>query len=360
MPIYELRPDEIHPASPTTFEAEGIKERADLQRLLKQRIDCLEEGLLVLAEEFSDWADSSRRIDLLCLDSEANLVVVELKRTEDGGHMELQALRYAAMVSTMRFEQAVDALARSRDRGAPDRDAARADILGFLGWAAPDEDRFASVTRLILVAADFGKELTTTVLWLREQFSIDIRCIRLKAYRLEDGKRLLDIQQLIPLPEAADYQTKLGEKRLAERNDQAERHDQRLAFWAALLARAKPRTNLHANRQPARDTWISGGIGRTGFMLNYVARQTDSHVELWISKDKAAFQKLHADRDAIDQEFGHPLDWQELPEASGARIRFATQGGYRSPQQDWPAIQDAMIDAMIRMDQVFRRRVAAL
>ena len=35
--------------------------------------------------------------NLLCIDREANLVVVELKRTEDGGHMDLQAIRYAAM-----------------------------------------------------------------------------------------------------------------------------------------------------------------------------------------------------------------------------------------------------------------------
>jgi hypothetical protein len=47
----------------------------------------------------SDWEDSSRSIDLLCIDKQANLVVIELKRTEDGGHMELQAIRYAAMVS---------------------------------------------------------------------------------------------------------------------------------------------------------------------------------------------------------------------------------------------------------------------
>jgi RecB family endonuclease NucS len=44
-----------------------------------------------MAEEFSDWQDRSRRIDLLCLDTDANLVVVELKRTNDAGHMELQA-----------------------------------------------------------------------------------------------------------------------------------------------------------------------------------------------------------------------------------------------------------------------------
>ncbi len=52
--------------------------------------------------------DSRRRIDLLGLDKEANLVIIELKRTEDGGHMELQAIRYAAMVSTLTFEKIVE------------------------------------------------------------------------------------------------------------------------------------------------------------------------------------------------------------------------------------------------------------
>jgi len=33
-------------------------------------------------------------------------VVIELKRTNDGGHMELQAIRYASMVSAMTFERA--------------------------------------------------------------------------------------------------------------------------------------------------------------------------------------------------------------------------------------------------------------
>jgi RecB family endonuclease NucS len=50
---------------------------------------------IVIAEEFGEWEDSRRRIDLLGLDKNANLVVIELKRTDDGGHMELQALRYS-------------------------------------------------------------------------------------------------------------------------------------------------------------------------------------------------------------------------------------------------------------------------
>lgn len=112
MPSYDVRPDGLVPVALTTFEAEGLSERGHIQRLLKERITILEDGLMVLTEEFGTWSDSSRRIDLLCLDANANLVVVELKRTEDGGHLELQALRYAAMVSAMTFDQAVETLAR--------------------------------------------------------------------------------------------------------------------------------------------------------------------------------------------------------------------------------------------------------
>ncbi len=54
MPIYEVTSQQITAISSTSFAALGIKERGDLQRLLAARIDALEDGLLVLAEEFAD------------------------------------------------------------------------------------------------------------------------------------------------------------------------------------------------------------------------------------------------------------------------------------------------------------------
>ena len=82
-------------------------ERADLQRLLRARIDAIADDVFIVAEEFGAFADARRRIDLLGLDREGRLVVFELKRTEDGGHLGLQALRYAAMISTMTFDDLV-------------------------------------------------------------------------------------------------------------------------------------------------------------------------------------------------------------------------------------------------------------
>jgi hypothetical protein len=101
-------------------------------------------------------------------------------------------------------------------------------------------------------------------------------------------------------------------------------------------------------------------VPQHGFELTYSARKTDSQVELWISlgsgqtaRNKAAFKALEAQKVAIETEFGSPLDWQELPEGEGCRIRFVTEGGYRSPPEQWPAIYEALVDAMIRFDKAF-------
>ena len=214
MAIYEMLDGELKQISETTFNAEGIRERDDLQRLLREQIDIISADTLVIAEEFGEWEDSRRRIDLLGLDKDANLVVIELKRTEDGGHMELQAVRYAAMVSTLTFDRAVDVYARYLDKQGSDLDA-RESILQFLDWEEPDDELFAQDVNIVLASAEFSKELTSAVMWLNER-SLNIRCIRLKPYIL-DGRVLLDVQQIIPLPEAEEYQVRVREKDRKER-----------------------------------------------------------------------------------------------------------------------------------------------
>lgn len=364
MAIFEISDGALRPVNVTTFGAEGIYERRDIQSLLRDSIEVLGERLLVLAEEFGGWTDSSRRIDLLCLDSDANLVVVELKRTDDGGHMELQAIRYAAMVSAMTFQEAIEVYARHANRSRPDPDSARSTVLEFLGWEEADEDRFGQETRIILAAADFGKEVTTAVLWLAGH-GVNIRCVRLKPYRLETGKVLLDIQQLIPLPEAASFQTQLGVKRQAERQQRVERHELRREFWGGLLALAQENNTAHAKRSPTDTTWIGGSAGRRGFDYNYGLRQYGMSVEVWISlgegaESKAAFQAMKAQQADIEHAFGGQLSWDEQEDTKGSAIRYQLTGGYRSPREEWPTLQRQLFDAMERLDRATRRRIAEL
>ena len=81
MALFRVSGDSFERVAETTFANERLQERQDLQRLLRADISVLGDDLMVIGEEFGDWEDSNRRIDLLCLDSQARLVVVELKRT---------------------------------------------------------------------------------------------------------------------------------------------------------------------------------------------------------------------------------------------------------------------------------------
>jgi len=173
--LYELTNSAITKLEETTFGSQAITERADLQRLLKQHIEVIAPDTLIISEEFCEWDESKRRIDLLGLDRDANLVVIELKRTEDGGHMELQAIRYAAMVSAMTFSKAVEVYARHLATNGAAEDAQNA-ILQFLDWEAASEDQFGKDVRIVLVSAEFSKEITNVgSLAQRPRFGYSLR-----------------------------------------------------------------------------------------------------------------------------------------------------------------------------------------
>lgn len=207
MALFHIANEGLIPVNKTGFESEALRERQDIQRLVKNHIAVLGTDLLVIAEEFGEFEDSRRRIDLLAVDKQANLVVIELKRTSDGGHMELQAIRYAAMIANMTWDNAVNTF----DRFLKGDLNAEQELLQFLEWDEPRQDEFGSEVRIILAAADFSKEITTSVLWLN-QMELDITCIRLNLYKL-NNELILNAEQIIPLPETESYQIELREKR---------------------------------------------------------------------------------------------------------------------------------------------------
>lgn len=132
--------------------------------------------------------------------------------------MELQAIRYASMVSNMTLDLALEKFCKFKQiNGFPlfDKESAFTEISDFVDVEL-DESTFGDDVRIILVSPNFSKELTTTVMWMNER-NIDIKCVRIQPYTYH-GSILIDVQQIIPLPEAEDYQVK-AQKKSEERRE---------------------------------------------------------------------------------------------------------------------------------------------
>ncbi len=325
MPIYRYTANAIEPIAPATFADLGITERSDLQRLLRDQIEIIAPDTLIIDEEFGNWDDSRRRIDLLAIDRNANLVVIELKRTQDGGHMELQAIRYAAMVSTMTFEKAVQVFQHYLQSRGDDRDAERT-MLEFLEWDEPREEDFANDVCIVLAAAEFSRELTTAVLWLGER-DIDIRCVRLRPYGTRE-ETFLDVEQVIPLPEAEDYQVQVRERQQRERVSRRTSRD--LARFNVTVADQK-HTELPKRR--AIYTVVRGlcdsGINPDD-IRTVITWRSNLFRDVEGSVDEQAFLNTIREHDQRFDQRRWYLDNDDLIRTGGRTYSFTNQWGVRT------------------------------
>ena len=189
----------LHPA---TFAELNLRERFDIQEWIEKTPAILGEELLVIGKEFI--LSSGKRLDLLCIDKSAKLVIVELKRDDSGQSVEWQAIKYASYCSNLLDEEVFRQCASYMGC---DEVEARQKIEEFI---EEDIEALNESQRIILVSKEFNSEVISAVIWLRE-FGVDIQCTRLAPFL--DGKELfIKPETLIPVPEARDYIERKEEK----------------------------------------------------------------------------------------------------------------------------------------------------
>lgn len=146
------------------------------------------------------------------------------------------------------------------------------------------------------------------------------------------------------------------------KKDIAERYSIRKRWWTQLVERSTKVSKLHAHITPSEYSWIGTSSGLRGLNWNYVVTQDECAAELYVDRgkdaeeeNKAIFDQLQAHNGDIEKMFGAPLSWERLEGKRACRIRFTQgDGGYRSPEEQWPAIQDSIIHAMDRLEQAIR------
>lgn len=337
-----------------------LRERGHLQEWLANMPTALGEELLVIQKEFDGFDDTRERLDLLALDKEGQLVVIENKLDDTGRDVVWQALKYAAYVSSLTKAQVVDIFQAYLDRWCGGGSAVEL-ICEFLEEEALDEVVLNSGNsqRLMLIAANFRKEVTATALWLLGH-GIRVQCFKVTPYAFGE-ELLLDLRPIIPVPEAAEYMIGMSSKDSEEKSAQGaqkSRHTRRMEFWAAALeALRESGVNLYDNISPSKDHWLSAGSGVSGCPYSLIFGKTEARVELVLSRaateeNKWLFDQLFAQKAAIEATFGAPMEWKRLDQKKSSRIEYAKEFDCYQPE-NWPEIIRWMIEHIQRLEAAF-------
>jgi len=207
----------------------------------------------------------------------------------------------------------------------------------------------------IWVVSDPRPEHVAAITWLNESSSAAFYMVKMEAVRIGTSPPAPLFTLIVGPSEEAQ---KVGNIK----KETAERHNLRKRWWTQLIARSSKVNKLHTHISPAESGWIGASSGVRGLGLNYVVWQTECGCELYMDRGKDAveetksiFDQLIAHRSEIEGAFASALTWQRLDNKRASRIRFVIEnGGYRSPEEEWPHVQDEVILAMDRLEKAVR------
>lgn len=356
----DLAANRLSRLEPRRFTDLNLREREHLQEWLANMPDALGEDLLIIQKEFDGFADTRERLDLLALDKNGQLVVIENKLDDSGRDVTWQALKYTAYCSSFTKAQIVDIYQQYLGRYCGGGNAAD-QICEFLNAEELTDVVLnpGNTQRIMLIAANFRKEVTATILWLLEH-NIRAQCFKVVPYSF-DQTLLIDVQQIIPPPEAAEFMISMSSKESEEKTEQValnNRQKLRLAFWEQCLQTLHDRSvDLFKNINPSKDHWISAGSGIRSCPYTLIFAKREARVQLEFTRSDVAendeiFQELQQRRSEVETRFGAELEWLSLPGKKSSRIQFAKPfDGFN--QECWPDMIDWIATHIVKLESAF-------
>jgi hypothetical protein len=366
MYVVDKNSNEIKPVQLITFSEAGFKERQHLQEWFVKNPSSLDEELLIIQKEFAGFDDTKERLDVLALDKRGNLVIIENKLDDTGRDVVWQALKYVSYCSSLTpqdIEQIFSTYLSDNNIYQNSQEL----LAEFFG----DEDyremlNLGFSQRIILVAGNYRKEVTSTVLWLINN-GIDITCFKVAPYSFKNDV-FLDFKQIIPLKEAEEFMIKIATKQKEETINQklrGSRHDKREHFWKKFLEQANQKTTITQNLSPARSSWLQVALGVSGIGLHLVVTTKYARCEVYINRgstdnNKRAFDQLFAHKREIEDELGEPLIWERMDNKVTSRIKLQKDGLNLYDEEDHAEMITFLNETMMKMYPVFKKYVEKL
>jgi len=338
------------------FKELKIKEREHLQEWIAKNPEMLGEELLIIQKEYDGFNDTNERLDLMAIDKDGGLVVIENKLDDTGRDVVWQALKYTSYCSTLTTAQIIKLYQAYLDRWHTGEDA-KQNLLDFLEIGNDELLLNRNDQRMIFVANNYRKEVTSTVLWLLKH-DVQIKCFRATPYSMGEDV-FLQVEQIIPLPETAEFMIDAKEK-LKDETDKSkiveESEERLIKFWSLFKNYLQENKIDFIERVGAKPHYSLGFWKGNGKYAFCIGRQT-FRVELYFSNDpnKEIIDAMYKYKDVIESSFEGLIEWERLENKKASRIKFEMTKeqvkkleGKFSDEKYWNDLFNWYKDSMVR------------
>lgn len=178
------------------IEASSLSREERIEKWITHDISVLEPGnagLLIIGEQVR--TDFGKEIDLLCMDSDGDLVIVELKRDKTPREVTSQALDYASWVKDLEVDKIKEIAAGYLEAGKSLEQA----FEETFGTEFPD---VINDDHSIKVVASQVDDSTERIIRYLSDRGLDINFVRFQMFRCTDGRELLVRTFTVPPDEA--------------------------------------------------------------------------------------------------------------------------------------------------------------
>ena len=294
------------------------------------------------------------------------MIVIENKTDDSGKDVTWQALKYASYCASLTTPQITRLYQAYLDKYSSE-EKAETNLLNFF---ADDsyEGRLnqGNGIRILLVAANFRKEVTSTVLWLLN-YNVRLQCHQVKLYKIGE-EILLQIEQIIPLRQTQEYTIQMALKQQEEAQTLVENTQKGQIirrFWQKLLPIIRDKTSLFNSINPVTSQYLSAGSGISLVVYSFTINRNSATVLLNFTRQSVIqndflYNELHKQKDKIESNFGGQLTWENKQGNSSCKIicPALNLGGYMN-EDKWDELVKQLSETMDALEKATKDPLSA-
>lgn len=206
---------------------------------------------------------------------------------------------------------------------------------------------------IVWIVESAKEEHSSAIEWLNKHTDDDVSffLIEVHAYTIE-GSKPAPYFKIIQQPNDFVKQVKNITKN-AELNDS---QNSRLEFWNRFNEVLEKNGKPFNKRKATTDHWYSVAVGSSQchISIDLVNREHKIRISMWIPDNKSLYDAFYSNKDSIEKEIGHTINWDKLDDKKAAYAYTFIEGLDFNNQDNYDALMNSAIKEVLLFRKAFK------